>query len=1078
MATIWDSPESVKVTDSQLRDLGPIGDLLSTWLTADNSGGASRLEAVAGLFGKNRLRELAQLVKTEDVKSSIELVQTWLDDYRHGSLKEDLETGREQEYNHDFFIEILGYKGKPNVPFTFTPKDKTTVKGGQKADAVLRYTNPALGIDNIAAVVELKGADVDLDKPQQREGNLTPAQQAFKYKPLYPSCPFVVLSNFYEFRLYNNNQLDFERWTLDDLVDPEDDYVKFKTWFVLMRAENMVSATGVSATEALLSRVRQRQEEIGKEFYTEYKNARIELLQDIWRNNPATRHQFDIAIRKVQTIIDRVVFSCFAEDIGLLPDNIIGLVLDEAERSLYGESLFDHFKRFFRAVDKGSSQLGIPTGYNGGLFAEDPWIESLKISDGTMRRLANLSRFDFKEDLRVNILGHIFEQSITNLEEIRRKIREQNDPNGLHAEPPDPAGLRRKEGIYYTPDYIVQYIVDNTLGAWLREQETKCQAKHELTGRLGQKGYEKRQEQAYLDYLVILQGVKVLDLACGSGAFLVYVFDYLLKENQRVNYILGNIFASNDDDVRKILSDNIFGVDVNEESVEITKLSLWLKTAEKGKALTALDQNIKCGNSLVSDPTSTENPFSWPAAFPKVMEKGGFNVVVGNPPYVSAIEMTKNLAERERRHMRAAYETAVGAVDLYIYFFERGVELLKPGGKLGFISPNRWLSIGYGAALRTWLIGNVRIESILNASDTRVFEDAATYPVVTIMTKGKTKTDYKIAAGHLEERTAVPAVVRHDSAKLTVLPENIMGFLLNDKLPLTEKVFGQSGSLVKAGEINATSTAGEADDYGAHVSETPGIKIINTGTIDQFASMWGLRPFKKQGRMFLKPYLDLNEVSDSRRKLYESPKIIVAKIALRTEALYDRNGEYASIDTNCIHTFNDQFLPEYVLAWLNSRLYNYVFTCLFDGARMEGGYLGFSSPNLRCTPIKEIDLADQHQFVGPADRLAELYRHRAEAGNLFTTLIKTTFDLTTWPKANLTWWTLEATDFIRNFRKRFTTDQVEDLMAAHGRHSKIVGDMVVEIIKVNHQIDRSFYKLFDLSRREIDLVEAMPFSYL
>lgn len=1064
------------MTDSQARNLGPIGELLSKWLAADNSAGASsRLGGVAGLFGKNRLRELAQLVSTEEVKSSIELVQTWLDNYRHGSLKADLETGREQDYNHDFFIQILGYKGKNNVPFTFTPKDRTSVRGGQKADAVLRYTNPALGIDNIAAVVELKGAGVDLDKPQPREGNLTPAQQAFKYKPLYPSCPFVVLSNFYEFRLYNNNQLDYERWTLDDLADPEDDYVKFKTWYVLMRAENMVSASGASATEALLSRVRQRQEEIGKEFYAEYKNARIELLQDIWRNNPATRHQFDIAIRKVQTIIDRVVFSCFAEDIGLLPDNIIGLVLDEAERSLYGESLFDHFTRFFRAVDQGSPQLGIPTGYNGGLFAEDPWIESLTISDDAMRRLTNLSRFDFKEDLRVNILGHIFEQSITNLEEIRRKIREQNDPNGLHAEP---AGLRHQEGIYYTPDYIVQYIVDSTLGAWLREQETKCQTKHGLTGRLGQKGYEKRQEQAYLDYLVILQGVKVLDLACGSGAFLVYVFDYLLKENQRVNYILGGIFASNDEDVRKILSDNIFGVDINEESVEITKLSLWLKTAEKGKKLTALDENVKCGNSLISDPTSTENPFSWPAAFPKVMEKGGFDVVVGNPPYVSAMEMSRTLAERERRHMRASYETAVGAVDLYIYFFERGVELLRPGGKLGFISPNRWLSIGYGAALRTWLIDNVRIESILNASDTRVFEDAATYPVVSVVTKGKPESDYKIQAGHLEERTAVPLVVQHDSVKLKALPENIMGFLLNDQLPLTEKVFGQSVSLVKVGEINATSTAGEADDYGAHVSETPGIKIINTGTIDQFASVWGLRPFKKQGRMFLKPYLDLNEVSDARRRLYESPKIVIAKIALRTEALYDRSGEYASIDTNCIHTFNDPFLPEYVLAWLNSRLYNYVFTCLFDGARMEGGYLGFSSPNLRCTPIKEIDLEDQHQFVRQTDLLADLYRQRAEADYLFRTLIKTTFDLTTWPNSNQTWWTLETTEFIRNFRRRFTTDQVEDLMAAHGRHSKIVADMVGEIIKINHQIDRTFYKLFDLTRREVELVEEMPFTYL
>lgn len=211
-------------------------------------------------------------------------------------------------------------------------------------------------------------------------------------------------------------------------------------------------------------------------------------------------------------------------------------------------------------------------------------------------------------------------------------------------------------------------------------------------------------------------------------------------------------------------------------------------------------------------------------------------------------------------------------------------------------------------------------DSILNAADTHVFEDADVYPFITILNKRATGVPYKITAGRLEEISAVPIGTEHDSAKLSSLPDNLMGFLPNDKLPITERVLDQSDRLGIVGEINATSTAAEADEYAAHVSDVPGHKIINTGTIDQYTSLWGLRGFRKQGRVIAKPYLDLDQVSEDRRRLYESSKIIFAKIALRSEAVYDSLGEYASIDTNCIHTIKDDFLPEYVLAWVNSRL--------------------------------------------------------------------------------------------------------------------------------------------------------------
>jgi len=166
---------------------------------------------MANLFGKNKLRSIAQQIDTEEIKPFIEVVKEWHEDYHNGSLKRDKETSREQEYNQQFFKVILGYKEKPASPYSFEPK--ATTDKGQLPDAVISYTDTANDIHNIAAVVELKGASIDLDRPQQREGNFSPVQQGFKYKTQYRSVPFVIVSNFWEFRLYHDNLLDYEAWT-------------------------------------------------------------------------------------------------------------------------------------------------------------------------------------------------------------------------------------------------------------------------------------------------------------------------------------------------------------------------------------------------------------------------------------------------------------------------------------------------------------------------------------------------------------------------------------------------------------------------------------------------------------------------------------------------------------------------------------------------------------------------------------------------------------------------------------------------------------------------------------------------
>lgn len=1067
-----------------------LNDLIQAWPGQAKPRPSLRLHRVASLFGKKKLEALASEVSTEEIQDKLDIVRTWHQDYHHGSLKGDKETSREQQYNQDFFMKILGYKEKPASPYTFEPKATTLKK--QLPDALISFTDTVAEIENISAVVELKGASIELDKPQRRDGNMSPVQQAFKYKSQYRSCPFVIVSNFFEFRLYNDHQLDFEVWTLDDLVDPADDYRKFKTFYGLLRRERLTVAVGKSPTELLLSEFRVEQDAIGKEFYAKYKDARLELLRDIYRRNEDVRSDFDVAIQKGQKIIDRLVFAFFAEDKGLLPENILlGVQKDAANSSV--ASLWDMLKTLFAAIDSGSDKLGIPVGYNGGLFAYDAELNAMSVGDDALTTVLTLGGYDFDEDLSVNILGHIFEQSISDLEEIRRKVDDKNIPDALD-DLRAKSSKRKSDGVFYTPDYIVRYIVDSTLGDYLRSVEADLRAKYKLATKRTEGTYEDAEAIVYREYQLALQTVHVLDPACGSGAFLVYALDYLLAENKRVASILesnntmdtftASVF-SDESIIDLVLRQNIFGVDINDESVEITKLSLWLKTARPGQKLTALDANIKCGNSLISsDLVDPKKSFSFHKAFRKAFEGGGFNVVVGNPPYVSALEMSRSMPIEQRNYLKRNYETSVGAVDLYIYFFELGIKLLRAGGKLGYISPNRYLSASYGAKLREWLVQGVHLKTLIDYSDKAVFEDASTYPVITILDNTKPAEDeaYEVEAGRIDEDTRQPVVDKYPSALLSTLDQNILGFLLNDRIDITLKVFEKDVPLERAGKINATSTAGEADVYSSHINvDGVGQKIINTGTIDPYMSLWGLRRFKDKGVDYIEPYLNVahNDVSDGRRRLYKSKKIIIAKIGLMCEAFLDATGDYASINTNCIHSFSKDFLPEYVQAWLSSSLYNYVFECLFDGLRMNGGYLLYSAPNLRNTPIPKIDVEEQKQVGTWATSLQQKRQEQIALEDKFKRFVmdEAGVGITAWPRKLTKWWELDFFDFVKALKYAGSPRQKEGLSEYFEEYKADVSGLVTEVNALAASIDKRFFELHELTGEEIKRVKAAALTW-
>jgi hypothetical protein len=365
-----------------------------------------------------------------------------------------------------------------------------------------------------------------------------------------------------------------------------------------------------------------------------------------------------------------------------------------------------------------------------------------------------------------------------------------------------------------------------------------------------------------------------------------------------------------------------------------------------------------------------ENAFEWRFEFPEVLndlgEFEGFNCIIGNPPYINANDLKKRVGEVEYKFYKDSYKTAKGTVDLYIYFFELAHKLLSKNSLLSYITPNRYLSVNYAVAIRNFLINNFQFIQVGDYSDVRVFSEASTYPVVSIFKKKSGAKDYKFKSFTYSERLGSSEWREFNSQQLKFLNDNILGFILSSKFALTEKVINQSTNLSDVGTINATSSTADAENFHSLISEKiNGFKLINTGTIDRYTSNWGLDYLTDKGKKFLNPYLPKSEstLGKNRFTLYSIPKIIFAKIAIRTEAFYDSEGTYASVNTNCIHSFTDEYDPLYVLGWVNSKLFQYIFECFFDGLKMSGGYLLYSAPTLNNMYIKKPTIKDESLIV-------------------------------------------------------------------------------------------------------------------
>jgi type I restriction-modification system DNA methylase subunit/predicted type IV restriction endonuclease len=485
------------------------------------------------------------------------------------------------------------------------------------------------------------------------------------------------------------------------------------------------------------TKVRKGTAEVDDAFLAEIEGWRDSLARNIALRNPrlgTPDNTADLNLA-VQMTIDRAIFLRICEDRGIEDYGTL--------QNLIGKpGVYRRLMERFEDADKR---------YNSGLFdfRKDTVTPSLKIDDKLLSDILSelyppKSPYEFSV-IGIEILGEVYEQFLGKV--IRLTA-------GHQAKVEEKPEVRKAGGVRYTPQYIVRYLVKNTIGK-LIAGKTPAE----------------------------ISKLAFIDMSCGSGSFAIGGYSYLLdyhldwyvkhdpaKRPNEVFAIRPGEYLLTTAEKKRILLNNIYGVDIDPQAVEVTKLSLLLKVLEgenretinsqlklyHERALPNLDSNIKCGNSLIDSDfyrgqqgglfdadIRRVNAFDWHKAFPEVMARGGFDAVIGNPPYVRSQSLGEEMRDYYGRHYAAATKT----YDIYVLFVERALSLLNSNGKVGLILPNKFFTTDYGEGLRRILGERKAIERLVDFEDAQIFEGAGTYTTLLFLSGTPTQDTQYVALG-------------------------------------------------------------------------------------------------------------------------------------------------------------------------------------------------------------------------------------------------------------------------------------------------------------------------------------------
>ena len=987
----------------------------------------------------------------------------------------NIKVAKEEQYQEgfikDIFGAVLGYSVFPEQPFNIQTEKKNEANS-KKADGAIFQG------ENVVGVIELK---------DNKTKNLDAVKdQAFGYKNNHKDCSYVISSNFHKLRFYLDDATDYEEFDLYNL-----DKETFKRFYLYLRKEGLLDK---NIPKLLRQETKFHEENITKSLYKDYSSFKNSFFQNVVKNNP----QYDklLLFKKSQKFLDKVLFVLFAEDKGLVSTNSIVQIVEkwndlkndafDTPKPLYQlVALF--FNNLFIGKKDQKGGVLIPE-FGGEIFAPDEVLDTLLVDDEVLQDdLLKLSKYDFNTDVDVNILGHIFEHSLSEIEEVEASLKgEVADKT---------KGKRKKDGVFYTPKYITKYIVENTVGKLCSEKKTELELDHDIAifelqkadGKLNAKGIELYTTlNQYKDWLLTL---KILDPACGSGAFLNQAVNFLVQEHKFVDDIIAELTNSPlrlfDTDIA-ILENNIYGVDINEESIEIAKLSLWLRTAKQGRKLSNLSNNIKCGNSLIDDPeVAGDKAFNWQNEFPEVFAKGGFDVVIGNPPYVKARD---NSNVRERLFIEKKYKSANKMWDLYIPFIEKGLDILKENKLLAMIIPDTIGKADYSTDIIGIIENNYFLYQIDFFPDITVFQNVGVRSKIIFIQKiFSDKTALKVSH--------TPTLLDIVRIKNSLKKGEEQYLIQNAEFKIVEN------DCVSLGDICYVSYGMRLNSDKLDPDKFTKDELISKTKDEVHTKLYTEGKYLEKYKIKRSYYLEYNTercpirlVRPTFPELYPPNKLLLSR--QKKVAAYSDDGHYCDntiimaipafeldkVKNNSINKYYQNINKSRLIVEELSKIFDLKYLLLIINSNLIGYYIvdkskggiDFYPDDFKNIPIKNITAKDQIPYIAKADEMLSLNMLYDQTIQKFQRSLERKFAITELPKKIQDWYLLSYPDFIKELEKKkikLSLSEEAEWETYFTSEAKKALELKSQIEKTDKEIDQMVYALYELTEDEIQIVE-------